>query len=1070
MVRSNCNGPLVVVLALVASACAQTPTPLPVNPTKPGERQITVQEVNRPPQLCRILRSWQMADGTQAYQVQALDTGELMTITENGNLATPPSPGRRYRAVATRIYHWGRSFRSPAGVPMPPGEVVVSTNRDYPAAVKLPPEDTRVNMPTPPLTVKAPVRTLPREHMESVIVQSPAPMPMPVAERIQPMQTQVTSPAPMMVTPPAPTQGNSTPYAASQPQKQVPTVMTSMQKQQRAVTTSLQKQQPADVVETPPSPYAGRQWPTAFSGQPPSDLGVGTTPVPPTMTAESKSMAVPVAMPVSREKENTTITSTVIGPCDACEPKRPFLRKLFKRDSKDPCCAEYWGKDPCACVPMTEKTGPVYVTTPAPRTSDTPPLTRPEPSKTLQQGTVVQTPTTLPPGVSLPVAQAPTTPSAPSNWRESWGKTAPSKPEEPIAKSPAPTESIANTTPYAPKKDNTVTTPPIPSAPKPLAQIASEPATTPAPRKDEKTPEGWRPFWRKTDQKKPEATARVEEKKCDIPPPPVVPTPPVVPPPPAIDKGPDPKPSAETAKGTTDTAQPEKRRPFWRREPKPKDEKAKKNDTAPPAPSSTAADWGSGSKKDDVATRSTKVQGSGIRAAPTYLPETPLPHASTEQSSDPLARPSEFAKHSPLDVKATTDVKVKTDVKAKTDIAKLTETKKSEPKEKEKPTEVAQASVKETPKNPATPASATENPENSLGSGSVVAAGSPQYIPVPVATVPNTMQQPVPPTPPMPNVPQPPNPNYGQYVNPNPLTVPPRGYRNAFTNPGPSNPVPAETIPPELSRNAFSQPEFEGQGTPPPAIPALLRNSPTISPGPIVAVPPGTPVGGIPMKNQGMMPMQGMPMQSMPPMQGVPPQQLPVPMQSNPLQQLPPMPVQPMGPTNQGAQPVPGMAWMPRQQFAPANYYHMPSASQVNFYSMPQQGMQVSYQQPQADPQSNVALLLQMLHESDYPSQREWAAEQLSNQSNRLSPAVVNGLATGAKEDPAPMVRVQCIRSLTRMQVQTLPVASLLQQMQQDADPRVRDAVNEAMTAMGMPTAKKTGDIQPTSVPAMPKE
>jgi len=225
----------------------------------------------------------------------------------------------------------------------------------------------------------------------------------------------------------------------------------------------------------------------------------------------------------------------------------------------------------------------------------------------------------------------------------------------------------------------------------------------------------------------------------------------------------------------------------------------------------------------------------------------------------------------------------------------------------------------------------------------------------------------------------------------------------------------------------------------------------------------GMPPQGQGMPMQGMPQMQGMPMQQLPvPMQGAP--QLPVPMQSNPLQQLPPMPVQPMGPASQAAQAMPGVAWMPRQQFVPASYYHMPAAAQVNFYTMPQV-TPVSYQQ-QADPQANVALLLQMLRESDYPSQREWAAEQLAGQNGRVSPAVVTALGMAAKEDPAAMVRVQCIRSLSRMQVQTLPVVSLLQQMQQDSDPRVRNAVREAMTAMG----QKTGDVQPVSAPIMPKD
>jgi hypothetical protein len=122
--------------------------------------------------------------------------------------------------------------------------------------------------------------------------------------------------------------------------------------------------------------------------------------------------------------------------------------------------------------------------------------------------------------------------------------------------------------------------------------------------------------------------------------------------------------------------------------------------------------------------------------------------------------------------------------------------------------------------------------------------------------------------------------------------------------------------------------------------------------------------------------------------------------------------------------------------------------------------MPVGYQQPalpQADPQNNPALLLQMLRESDYPSQREWAADQLTIQRGQSSPQVVNALMTAAKDDPAPMVRACCVRCLSKMQVQTIPVVSLLQQLQEDTDPRVREAVTQAMSSMGITPTKPAG-------------
>jgi hypothetical protein len=156
-----------------------------------------------------------------------------------------------------------------------------------------------------------------------------------------------------------------------------------------------------------------------------------------------------------------------------------------------------------------------------------------------------------------------------------------------------------------------------------------------------------------------------------------------------------------------------------------------------------------------------------------------------------------------------------------------------------------------------------------------------------------------------------------------------------------------------------------------------------------------------------------------------------------------------------------GVAWMPVQgNFVPANYFPMPQGYSGNVYpgyGMMSPTMPVGYQQPVQplqDPQNNSASLLQMLRESDYPSQREWAADQLASQSN---PLVVNALLTAAKDDPAPMVRACCVRCLTRMQVQTVAVANVLQQLQEDKDPRVRDAVVQAMTAMGLTPTNPAG-------------
>src|SRR5438552_17966233 len=87
MVRSKWRRTLAATLAWAGLACgqqrwavwAQAPAPAPLDRT---ERVITGQETGKPAQKCKLLKSWRTPEGAQAYQVQALDSGGLMTIAE----------------------------------------------------------------------------------------------------------------------------------------------------------------------------------------------------------------------------------------------------------------------------------------------------------------------------------------------------------------------------------------------------------------------------------------------------------------------------------------------------------------------------------------------------------------------------------------------------------------------------------------------------------------------------------------------------------------------------------------------------------------------------------------------------------------------------------------------------------------------------------------------------------------------------------------------------------------------------------------------------------------------------
>src|SRR5258705_7183259 len=89
MVRSFRRGALIVALACgglavtwVGLALSQQPRTTQAVSSQP-ERILTVHE-NGKALRCRVVTAWRLADGSTAYQVQALDTGEMLTIVEDG--------------------------------------------------------------------------------------------------------------------------------------------------------------------------------------------------------------------------------------------------------------------------------------------------------------------------------------------------------------------------------------------------------------------------------------------------------------------------------------------------------------------------------------------------------------------------------------------------------------------------------------------------------------------------------------------------------------------------------------------------------------------------------------------------------------------------------------------------------------------------------------------------------------------------------------------------------------------------------------------------------------------------
>jgi hypothetical protein len=98
--------------------------------------------------------------------------------------------------------------------------------------------------------------------------------------------------------------------------------------------------------------------------------------------------------------------------------------------------------------------------------------------------------------------------------------------------------------------------------------------------------------------------------------------------------------------------------------------------------------------------------------------------------------------------------------------------------------------------------------------------------------------------------------------------------------------------------------------------------------------------------------------------------------------------------------------------------------------------------------------LLAMMQDSLYPSQREWAAENLATYDWRTHPEIVQALVTSAGKDPAVTMRTCCVRTLAKMNINTMPVITALQGLKSDGDPRVRQAAEDALGSL-TPAAEK---------------
>jgi hypothetical protein len=157
---------------------------------EPANRIVTISERGKPAQKCRLLQQWTQPNGGEAYQVQALDSGELMTIVQfPATTVVGSGPGKM---MAITIYHWTGNTPHPLA-PVLRTTVQTTPIAPIPAAVAQASPPTMVAQQTTPLPASAaPVATA-RSNGLSLFGQLPLAMPAPQGTPMPP-QGRVSDP------------------------------------------------------------------------------------------------------------------------------------------------------------------------------------------------------------------------------------------------------------------------------------------------------------------------------------------------------------------------------------------------------------------------------------------------------------------------------------------------------------------------------------------------------------------------------------------------------------------------------------------------------------------------------------------------------------------------------------------------------------------------------------------------------------------------------------------------------------------------------------------------------------
>jgi hypothetical protein len=403
MVRLHWIGAVVVGMAASGFALAQQSSMFQPRAGQPHERFMTVREDGHAPQRCKLLKTWREPSGATAYQVQAVDTGELITIVESSP-APGNSGGARTRAMLTRIFRWGGSNQPPdRALTPPPSATVLGTplSPQRPSLVVTAPPTPYPVMAQPPVlprTAKAPQPTfVPKAPQQAIPARAAAVSP-PMPSAVTP-QKPTPLPAPT-VSAPIITQPLFTP-ASPQTPKPSSVVVTAAKSEVTIAPPATPPAEMPTILQGPANQATIRSTPNVSATTPPRlapvlpGTVVNQTPCDVCCPAACNSCCPPPCNPCCQ-------SSCVCDPC--CQPKPSLWSRIFKRNP------------PCTCVVCD------------------PPSNAPAPAK---------------PAPAVPIMpKVATAPAKPSDWRESWGKVEPWKnTEQRTAQAPVPIDPPAQPDP-----------------------------------------------------------------------------------------------------------------------------------------------------------------------------------------------------------------------------------------------------------------------------------------------------------------------------------------------------------------------------------------------------------------------------------------------------------------------------------------------------------------------------------------------------------------------------------------------------------------------------------------------